>query len=800
MKRRRSILLKLAHGFLWSYVMLCAMLVGGGTVLSISVAASDFSLKLLARKKSALRVYDRKGGLLREIRGANSARNALVTSLAQVPANLLNAFIAAEDHRFHDHDGIDPQGILRAAWNNLWAGKVVEGGSTITQQLVRILKPRPRNLLGKLAEAVDAMKLERLTTKKEILKAYLNHVPYGRKIQGVALASQYYLRKPHQQVSLAEAAALASIPNGPKHFNPATPAGRRLIEERRIHILNRMHALSFIDRQAYRRAVREPIRWEIRSSAFTAPHLTEMVRQRYNGEPLTEEVKTTLEPNLQMKVETIVRRNIGALKAREVHNAAVVVLDNATGEVLSLVGSVDFHDAFQDGQVNGTLSLRQPGSALKPFLYALALEKGFTSAHIIPDLPVSFQTPKGPYRPRNYDEKFHGPVRLRAALANSYNIPAVTLLHQLTAKTFLEKLRSLGLRSLNREADHYGLGLVLGAGEVRLIDLAAAYATLARGGIYLKPIFIRKGEGTNKSQKSMETPQHRIFSEEVSYLVSHIMRDQTARMPAFGENSVLNLNFEVAVKTGTSKNFRDNWTVGFTPQVTVAVWVGNFDGSPMGKVSGITGAGPIFRDVMIAAMGQGLPRWKENDSFVKVQICPLSGQLKGPHCPGKMEEIFRPANRPRRLCPFHRHLRLHRQSGLLAGEACPRSLTQWRKLVHLPLRYRDWALKQELPLAPALYARQCPPLKGADRLLVQSPKRGNIFSMIPHLPTISQKIPLKVSVAGSVKRVFWIVDGKTVSSRTYPFSAWWQPVPGKHWIQVKTDSGLHSSKIAITVN
>ncbi|MEW6253919.1 MAG: penicillin-binding transpeptidase domain-containing protein, partial [Planctomycetota bacterium] len=450
--------------------------------------------------------------------------------------------------------------------------------------------------------------------------------PYGNQLVGCEAAARMYFGKPARDLSLAESAYLAVLPRAPSVFNPYRSRTRVVSRQRAlIDALSRAGAIGADERE---RALSEELVILERRSTFAAPHFVDMLQPRRAGGVLV----TTLDAALQAEAERLVAAHLAMLAEHNVTNAAAVIVENATGEILALVGSGDFFDERTGGQVNGATARRQPGSTLKPFVYAVALESGFTAASVLPDVPLAFPTPGGEYAPQNYDRRFRGPVRARAALANSLNVPAVQLLSDLGVPRVLGALREMGFASLDASAEHYGLGLTLGGGEVTLLELAGAYAMLARGGVAL-PLSLIKRESAPKGR--------RVIAAATAFIVADILADDGARRQSFGEDSPLDLGFRVAAKTGTSKNFRDNWTVGFTRDFTVAVWAGNFDADPMRGVSGITGAGPLFRDLMTMLAHEKRPAWIERpDGIVTRAVCPLSGTAPGPHCPTAIEELF----------------------------------------------------------------------------------------------------------------------------------------------------------------
>lgn len=759
----------------------------------ISVQIASYFVQLPAELDEAhggsVRVLDRDGRLLREARAADGSKTAWVE---KKDADLVaQALIATEDRRFESHGGVDWLAVVRAAWSNAIHDRTVSGASTLTMQLARAVRPHPRTLRGKFVEAALAVRIERSLTKDRILEEYLNRVEFGPNLRGVAAASRAYFDKPPKALSLGEAALLAGLVRGPSYYDlekhPDAARARRNV------VLARMVAAGVIDDEHAKVAGDEPIVLQERVPAFGAPHFVRALLGGKLGampDAAGGTVRTTLDVDLQRAAETATQRVIGSLGGKHVTAASVVAIDNATGDVLAYVGSPDFFDDARAGQNDGVLALRQPGSTLKPFVYELAMEKlGMTPATVLPDVEMHFKTPHGDFSPHDYDEAFHGPVRMREALGNSLNVPAVWVADQLGSQSVLDRLRALGL-PLDKSADDYGAAIALGDGEVRLIDLANAYATLARGGVK-KPVRAAiEVDVAGNVAPIVEGEEQRVMPELDAARITDVLKDAKARVASFGEDSVLEFSFEAAGKTGTSKGYRDNWTVGFTKQITVAAWVGNFDGSPMDHVSGITGAGPLFHEVMSAAMG---PREKlplpisASDELERVAICPLSGDRVTVACPGRVFEwLTRDEAAELPYDEMHERVDVDAHNGLRAGHAASATCERVTKTFErFPPRYAAWAESAGRPTAPTDYSPDCPPDPSevgasSGALTIRYPLDDARFVIDPDRPSSSQVLAVSVVAPPGTPEVALVVDGAEVDHKKSPYTLRWPLAPGDH--------------------
>lgn len=543
-------------------------------------------------------ILDRHGEVIEHLTLPDFTRSAPVR-LDEIPADLINCTLAAEDKRFFNHGGLDLLATARAATDALVHRRVASGASTITQQLIKISSPpRPRNLLTKLREALAARHLEMIWSKQRILETYLNRLDYGSLRRGPAEAARWYFQKPLGDLSLAESALLAGLPQAPSRLNPLKHPAAAIA--RRNTVLNRLAATHPQPVGRIAAALTEqPTLRPLREST-PAPWLTASPDPALRSGP----IRTTLDLALQRSVTTIVSEETAKLQSTNLRHAAVVVIENTTGDLLALVSSADWTDP-RGGQINGALTPRSPGSALKPFTYLLAMDRNQAiPATILADIPSPFRTPQGLNLPENYDRCYRGPVTLRTALACSLNVPALRQLNDLGGPEPLHALLTrLGVFGPDVDPGTCGLGLTLGNAPVRLLDLTNAYAGLARGGLHL-PLRLF----TNISPPPAEPIR---FGDPVNtYLITHILSDPAARAPAFSPGGPLDLPFPCAVKTGTSSDFRDNWCIGYTRDFTVGVWAGNFENLPMKGISGVAGAAPVFNRVMREAQrGHPPPRF-----------------------------------------------------------------------------------------------------------------------------------------------------------------------------------------------
>ena len=690
--------------------------------------------RLLTQSQSVT-VVDRNGEVLYESLGGSGTRGESLKAAA-LPQRVVEATLVAEDRRFFQHPGVDPIAVARAAMQNVRALRVVEGGSTISQQVAKLLlQSRSRGLGQKLRETVLALRLEQRFTKRDLLAMYLNLAPYGNRITGVARASRAYFGVAPEQLTVAQAAFLASLPQRPSAFNPLRDPEKA--RPRQLSILARMDLTD----QERKSARAERLRFSPTAQPVLAMHYVERVLSQPSAlSPRPSAlIQTTLDANLQRDVTGIIAAHRATLLRHGAKSVAVAVLDNATGEWLAWEGSGDYFGETFGGAIDGVATPRQPGSTLKPFTYALAFESGYSPATVLPDIPSHFPTAEEGvvYTPRNYDDRYRGPLRVRAALAGSQNVPAVAMLAKLGPESLLRLLRNSGF-SFSKTSDYYGLGLTLGDAEVTLEQLVRAYAAFAREG--------------------QAVDGRRMFSRRTAFWISDILSDAEAREYAFGSGGALDFPFPVAVKTGTSQAYRDNWTIGYTRDVTVGVWVGNFDRAPLRGSSGVTGAAPIFNGVMLAAMKRArgsLPIGDTTDIVAQppdveeLEICALSGARPSTYCPSIQREWLR-TNEPPRFCSWHHD-----------GE------------IDWPAEYRTWAGTG----ARAQRASK----RTEERFRITHPPEGATYLIDPTLRMEFQTLRLRATA-----NVQWEIDGRRVSDE-------WPLVPGRHIVTAVDATGRRDS-------
>lgn len=666
-KRIRLLPKKIRPSFRFKGLILVLTLVGGSYWLYAFIFKDLPRPTQLTHSEQIVttRILSRDGEVLFRI---YEDENRTLVKLSDLPQHLIDATIAIEDQNFYYHHGFDLRGIIRAAIANSKNQTIAQGGSTITQQLVKNrLLNKEKTIKRKLRELIVSIWVEAEFTKDEILEMYLNQVPYGGSAYGVEEAAQQYFGKGAAELTLAESALLAGLPQAPSVYSPFG-ANPELAKNRQAEVLSRMVEDEFIDQATADLAYNDLLEFQHNVIDIKAPHfvfyIKKLLAEQYGEEVVNQgglEVVTTLDLVVQTAAQEVVTQEIDKLARLRVSNGAALVTKPQTGEILAMIGSKDYFDFEHDGQVNVTVRPRQPGSSIKPLTYALALESGKNPSSIIDDSPITYHSAGSPpYSPKNYDGKFHGKVTLREALASSYNVPAVKTLAEIGVSNMLDKAQELGIDTW-QDRSRFGLSLTLGGGEIKMTDMAELYGTFANYGqtVELNPILEvknYKGETLYRNTCVLDNqgcPQQQTLDRVVAYQISDILSDNQARTSAFGPRSVLHIpNQQVAVKTGTTNNLRDNWTIGYTTEHLVAVWVGNNDNTPMSYVaSGITGASPIWNKITRLLLSQAEPHlFPTPEGLVKVKICASTGTLPCEGCPQVSEELFLIGSEPTNYC------------------------------------------------------------------------------------------------------------------------------------------------------
>jgi len=651
--------------------------------------------------------------------------------LHSMPSILLNAFIYAEDKRFFEHHGVDWNARMHAITQNLQAGHIVRGASTISEQVVRLLHPRPRTFWSRWLEGWEAMRLEARFSKAEILEFYLNQVPYGRQRRGVVQAAHLYFNRDLSTLNDRELLSLAVLVRAPGRLDPLSSPSA--LDEPVARLADIMVNEQVLAPQAKRLLLQESLQLSRPSLAVDAAHFVQQLKSDPTIRPSANgKVTTTIDATLQRRVQAILDNRIRYLGSHQVSDGAVLVVDHLANEVLAWVNGGGFSNV--DGQqIDVVTTPRQPGSTLKPFLYGMAIEKGWTAATLIDDSPLAIAVGNGLHSITNYSHQYYGPLRLREALGNSLNVPAIRTAAFVGRDHFLDRLHRLGFISLKQHPDFYGDGLGLGNGEVTLFELVRAYSVLARGGVE-RPVRLAFNQFNEDNQPV------RVFDPDTASLIGDILSDPDARAREFGRDSILRMPVQTAVKTGTSTDYRDAWAVGYTHRYTVGVWMGNLDQRPMNEVTGSVGPGMVLRGVFAE-----LNRFSESRPLVKslalrsVRICPVTGLLAAADGPS-VSEWFRPGKEPMQRCNGNHG--------------------------------RDQAM-----IATATSTSAIPRLK--------QPIAGLQLAMDPRIPDEKEMLPFELEHDDGYERIEWIVDGKTVA-RKKPGNAYvWPLQRGKHSVYAR---------------
>jgi len=759
----------------------CALVVLALTAVVLDQWVAPLPKELLHRPNACF-VYSREGRLL----AAFTSRDyfwRLPVTLDEIAPRLVASVLAVEDRHYYHHPGVNPVSLLQAAVANFRAGHTVRGGSTITMQIARMTEPKSRTVTHKLFEIFRAFQLEARYSKDELLEMYFNLAPYGGNIEGIGAASHFFFGKRPSELTWAEAALLTAIPGSPEKFRP----DRNLDDarQRAAFILARLQHEGVITQSEYEAALAEEIPANRLDVPRVAPHLAASL---WAANPDSSRLHTTLRYDFQISCERLATKYHRVYEAKDIHNLAIVVIDNVRSEIVAQVGSPDFGDNLHDGQVDAATAPRSPGSALKPFVYGLAFDRGTWSPETrVPDLPVSYRG----YRPVNYDETYHGVVSVREALIQSLNIPAVNAASEVGLQDFHGTLCRGGLSSLDRPYYEYGLPLVLGACEVRLTELANLYATLAREGVY-QPATNLMGAPTASGV--------RLLSPEACYLLSVILVDLHRPDLPDAWRSTAGL-FPVAWKTGTSYGRRDAWAVGYTPRYTVGVWAGNCAGEGSVDLVGALTAAPVMFDVFSQIVRDPDKSWFTAPPGVSErEVCAVSGQPAGRFCETTTTEQFIIGVSPGATCAIHRPIFVDATSGLRLSANCLAGHAYERRVCEMwPPRIAAWLVEHDLskPLPP--YDPNCMAVAAADAPCIVSPEDGSVFEFIDELPAEYQKIRLQASLPAGGGTVHWFLDGRHLSTVQAGSETFLTPTRGHHRLLCLDATG-HSASASFEVD
>ncbi len=747
----------------WCFVGTCAC-IAAVVILVIYRHLPDYKNAISEQQKRVgTAVLDREGRILRLLPDGKG-RIGLWSDGNSFPSHLKAAVIAAEDQRFYYHPGFDPIAIARALYTNIRENKTISGASTITQQVVRLIRPRPRTYRAKIAELAASIKMEWQLTKEQILELHLNLSPMGGNTRGARLAARTHFGKEIENITLAEAAVLAALPRSPSRLDPRRPSGRRLVLAMKDRVLRSMKAQGWISKEQLKMSLGSTVVFRNRAVPFHAPHFVDLALTAQGETEAT--LKTTLDLSVQQGLEQIIRSHHDRLGRMGVGQAAAIIASREHAEVLALVGSFSYSERDQ-GFNNGVLAQRSAGSTLKPFLYARALEKGYGSTAEISDTDRVYQTPHGDYVPLNADRRQYGPVNVRSALGNSLNLSTVKVVRWVGLDDFYRMLDRLEVvNAKSPPPDHYGLGLAVGNVEVSLYQLVQAYVALADQGNF-RQLRVTASPSASGS---------RVLSPDVAYIITHILADPTARLLTFGNPGYFDFEFPVAVKTGTSSNYRDAWVVGYTSRHVIGIWAGNFDGRPSPGRMGAGVCGPVLMDVIRFLYGTNPPPGFVRPATVRDEtVCSMSGRRAAPACPYTATELV-PAGHTLTTCDLphegeHHDLGagyarwLHRREAkqgasrfrLMRPEAGPEldvGKTSWRRHVRVP--------------AAASHG---------SRIEIVTPHNRDRFIVSPHR---SNRIVFRALPERVVDHVIWYLDGTELAKTGPPYEFLWELTRGSH--------------------
>ncbi len=772
-------------------------------LLFIAVALTALATRLdgaLHHRQPSHLLLDRTGRFLGEVPGSNDAWGYWPVPDV-LPTKVVVTTLETEDRNFYEHAGVHFPSIARAAWQNLRSQRVISGASTIPMQLARLQHPRRRTFISKAIEASEALFLIHNHGHEAVLRHYLTVAPYGNRCQGVVRAARLYFDKPIDDLSWLQAAYLAALPQQPGRMSPWNEAGHRLALNRARRILKQLHGRGLLTDEDLRVALNSDLKVVPRPRRnVEAMHFLLAAAKQVRGAAQVMH-RTTLDLDVQTLTHRALTENLSRVRGLGASNTAGLVVDVVTGDVLAAVGSADYFELEARGAIDYLSTRRSPGSALKPFIYGLALEKGtHTAATVLADTPVEFETPNGGlWAPENITHTFLGPMLLREALGNSRNIPALRVLADVGVDEALARFERGGVQGVRYAPEAYGLSLAIGALPVTPNELAELYTGLAnRGQTVPLRRFLDEAPGDGG----------RILSTDAAQLVAHILADPKARRPAFPSTGPLEFAHAVSVKTGTSQGYRDAWAVAFDDRLLVVSWLGNHDWRRMNLASGATAAAPAVHRILESVSPTRLPHLALPmerplpSSLLKREVCAISGGVPGEGCTHTKSEWFIAGTEPHESCPFHVSVPIDVRNGLRAKASCPEQYVQKRQLLDLPETYEPWARKQRLTTAPTAFSPLCPTGEdGPARITIREPRTRSRYLFDPDTPRALSTVRFSASVSPANEEIVWLVDGTPVGRVGYPHELRWPMTPGRHVIRARlAQSGETTAAVTVTVD
>ena len=746
-------------------------------------------------------IYDCNGILLRKGLSTKGYYYSPV-KLDELPDFLKDALLIAEDKRFYFHAGIDLPSLFAAFIRNIFYKNRKYGASTINMQIARNVHNLSRNIFSKLYEMWLAIRLDVSYSKDELMEIYFNTIPFGKQIIGVRAAARIYFDKEPMMLSKGECAFLIALLKYPTYIKEKRHIKKILIRQK--YILKKLYHVNVISKASFEIAAGENINPKLKKGNYLAPHFTDFiikyVKRHYkdNLERIAK-IYTTFDYNIYLNAYKKAKYAISTLTDKRAGNASVIVIDNRNASLLAMVGSVNYFTDENSGQVNGTTALRSPGSTLKPFVYATGIDEGlFTAATVIPDIKTYIRAVSGDYTPINDNRDFRGPITLRKALGCSYNIPAARAIEAVSVSRVLSRLRKAGFSALRKKASHYGASLALGGADVSLFQLARAYAAFANNGVFREVKVINKVVDINGKDITLgsRNREKRIFSKQTSFIISNILSDNDARQDNFTLMSPLNLPFYCAAKTGTSKGFRNNWTLGYSKNYTVGVWVGNFNNTPMRGLGGVAGAGNIFRHIMLSLENDYNFRPDVPKNIVKRMICSKSGLLATSDCDNKIAEYFIKGSEPVKKCNIHVAIPFFKNTKSVAKhiKSSFRNVRikniEWRIMLILPPVYNQWLKDKGFSIPGGDVISYAMNSRDRNKIAVSSvqilfPDNRDVFAIDPIVRREFQVITFRADFNDAVKLITWQLNNKVIVSRSYPFSVNWKLKRGKYHLRAK---------------